>query len=565
MKRILAMFLMMLLIMPLMMSPQKAEAATGAGWYFTYEEFVETKGDITGGFMGGGGYTDRNEATYEGGSVNTIHTSTKRYNNADNGFICGSAQDIVWRNDPPSFILADTEYTFEIKNTETFSDGWNANSIYVDFAVSVDKEPSENEYFGSSSVFGYVEADGVQHPLTCTNSAGRFDGQRGYFRISGNGFPNGSEMRFHYVWRDNDPGTMPGAASTGSKAGSGVTSDQTTYAPGDEISITVTGLTDTQKQNGTIALHKPGTSHTTWIDWDYLKSLTNGVWTIDAPTSAGDYEIRVYSQYGDGNSVIYTCIFTVSDKEYHVSDKQDMTLYRDNVYSEPISVGAKFNWPKQSGGLGWRLYRSTTSGKQGISVTDFYITSTDFIDVNVDANTTYYYVLREVLAEANPFQGIEEKLGPASAEMKVTTPSTILGGNASDAKGEKQFILMTLDDPMMTVNGAVEEIDPGRGTTPVIVNSRTLVPIRAIVEAMGGTIDWNAATQTVGIDYNARRVKMTIDSKSMSVNGAQQTIDVAPRAINSRTMLPVRFVSDALGISIDWLNSTKQIVIVYIN
>lgn len=50
----------------------------------------------------------------------------------------------------------------------------------------------------------------------------------------------------------------------------------------------------------------------------------------------------------------------------------------------------------------------------------------------------------------------------------------------------------------MTVNGVTREIDPGRGTSPVIVNGRTLLPIRAIIEALGGSVAWDQAAKAEG-------------------------------------------------------------------
>ncbi len=230
---------------------------------------------------------------------------------------------------------------------------------------------------------------------------------------------------------------------------------------------------------------------------------------------------------------------------------------------EAIAVGVKLKWQRLSGGMGYRLYRSQSASNEGISVTDFYITSNEFVDVNVDSNTTYYYTVRQVLAEARPFEGIPEKLGPASGQIKVTTGSEILGGNGSDSTSPKQFILMTLDDPYMSVNGVREEIDPGRGTTPLILNSRTMVPIRAIVEAMNGTVNWNESAKRITLNHKAQTVIMTLNDKNISVNGSSKAIDVPPTSINSRTMVPIRFAAENLGCQVDWINSTRQIVIVF--
>ncbi len=228
---------------------------------------------------------------------------------------------------------------------------------------------------------------------------------------------------------------------------------------------------------------------------------------------------------------------------------------------EAITVGVKLRWNPLSGGLGYRLYRSENSGAQGISVTDFYITTNQFVDVNVTANTTYYYTIRQVLAEARPFEGVPEKLGPPSSQIKVTTGSNIPGGGGSGST--KKFILMKLNDPMMNADGILEEIDPGRGTTPIIFSSRTLVPIRAIVEKMGGTVIWDDRTKKISLQNAGKNVVMWLENNTIAVNGSTTQIDVAPKSINGRTMVPIRFAAENLGCQVDWINSTQEIVIVY--
>ncbi len=230
---------------------------------------------------------------------------------------------------------------------------------------------------------------------------------------------------------------------------------------------------------------------------------------------------------------------------------------------ESISSGVKLWWGSVRGGVGYRVFRSTNQSEEGVSATDFYITSNEFVDVNVDANMTYYYTVRQVIKEARTFEGLKEELGPITTKITVRTGQTILGGNASDSPEPKKFVLMTLDDPYMSVNGVREEIDPGRGTTPLILNSRTVVPIRAIVEAMGGTVNWNDYTRKISLNYKNQAVVMTLNGKTITVNGTSKTIDVAPAVINSRTMVPIRFAAENLGCDVDWLNSKRQIVIVY--
>jgi hypothetical protein len=145
----------------------------------------------------------------------------------------------------------------------------------------------------------------------------------------------------------------------------------------------------------------------------------------------------------------------------------------------------------------------------------------------------------------------------------ISKPLLIATDEITTNTGTRHFILMQIDSPTMRVDEAIWEIDPGRGTSPVIVNGRTLVPIRAIAEAMGGTVDWNDSTRTVSVDCAGRSVEMTIDSKMMYVNSFAQEMDIAPQIINERTVLPIRFVSEALGCAIEWIGSTRQVVIVF--
>ena len=130
--------------------------------------------------------------------------------------------------------------------------------------------------------------------------------------------------------------------------------------------------------------------------------------------------------------------------------------------AQAIETGVKLEWPKASGDQYYRVFRSTSSGVQGISVTDFAITANNFVDVNVKPGTTYYYTYAQVLEDANPWEDIPEKLGPLSGELVVTTFNVIL---EPDGTGEKHFILMRLESPDMSVDGILKEIDPGRGTS----------------------------------------------------------------------------------------------------
>jgi len=138
--------------------------------------------------------------------------------------------------------------------------------------------------------------------------------------------------------------------------------------------------------------------------------------------------------------------------------------------------------------------------------------------------------------------------------------------SAYDQNGKLQHVIsMKINNAYMSTDGGAtrQEIDPGRGTVPLIIDGRTVVPIRAIVESMGGTVGWDDATQQITISVNGHNISMWLNQKNLTVDGKSQTMDVAPVSINSRTMVPIRFVAENAGCVVQWEDSTKQIFIVY--
>ena len=116
---------------------------------------------------------------------------------------------------------------------------------------------------------------------------------------------------------------------------------------------------------------------------------------------------------------------------------------------------------------------------------------------------------------------------------------------------------------MMEVNGKIVEVDPGQGTAPMIRRDRTMLPIRAVVETMDGTVGWDDGERRVTLDANGSTVVMWIGRFDYTVNGAQSEMDIAPFIENGRTFIPLRFASENLNCRVTWINATREILIVY--
>lgn len=98
---------------------------------------------------------------------------------------------------------------------------------------------------------------------------------------------------------------------------------------------------------------------------------------------------------------------------------------------------------------------------------------------------------------------------------------------------------------------------------PFIENGRTLVPFRFIGEALGASVNWIAEEKKAIYELNEVKVEIIIGNKTAYVNGKPITLEVPPKISNGRTFVPLRFVSEALGASVIWEAETKRIIITY--
>lgn len=113
----------------------------------------------------------------------------------------------------------------------------------------------------------------------------------------------------------------------------------------------------------------------------------------------------------------------------------------------------------------------------------------------------------------------------------------------------------------ITVKLDGKPIDFG-GLEPVIIDGTTLVPMRPIFTALGTTIDWDAETKTVFASKGVKNISLTIGSKKAKVNNTYYTLDVAGTLIEGSTYVPVRFISEALGVTVNWDGVTQTVNLV---
>lgn len=116
------------------------------------------------------------------------------------------------------------------------------------------------------------------------------------------------------------------------------------------------------------------------------------------------------------------------------------------------------------------------------------------------------------------------------------------------------------DEITVLVNGTAVEFED---QTPFIENDRTLVPMRAIFEALGAYVDWDEETRTI-VSYDPVSdvsITMQADSNVMFVGEKEVTLDVPAKIVNDRTVVPVRAVAEGMNSIVDWDEATRTVIV----
>lgn len=102
-------------------------------------------------------------------------------------------------------------------------------------------------------------------------------------------------------------------------------------------------------------------------------------------------------------------------------------------------------------------------------------------------------------------------------------------------------------------HGEMTAIDPANhSVVPIEQGGRTLVPVRFVAESMGAKVSWNQEKRQVTVEGEGKTLCLTLGSKVIIVDGEEQTIDAAPVQKNDRTLIPLRAVAEALGLEVAW-------------
>ncbi|MBQ1273933.1 MAG: N-acetylmuramoyl-L-alanine amidase [Cellulosilyticum sp.] len=94
---------------------------------------------------------------------------------------------------------------------------------------------------------------------------------------------------------------------------------------------------------------------------------------------------------------------------------------------------------------------------------------------------------------------------------------------------------------------------------PIQLDNRVLVPAREVFEAMGAKVDWNSTLKRVTVEYNQKKIVLIVNNNEAIINGETVLMDVPGKIINDKIMIPIRFVSEAIGMKVDWDSENRAV------
>ena len=169
-----------------------------------------------------------------------------------------------------------------------------------------------------------------------------------------------------------------------------------------------------------------------------------------------------------------------------------------------------------------------------------------------DADLFAVRISFESEAAEHPSQG--EYVSPEkdiSAEPAITADALL-----------RETMLLPIGSHAAYAGGGVTAIYSGeRDVTPYIKSSRTFVPLRFVSERLNAKVDWEQETRTAVITNGTDVIRISIGKSFYTVNGVQKDIDAPAELVSSRTMVPLRFIAEALQYQVDWDDANKVAIV----
>ncbi len=220
------------------------------------------------------------------------------------------------------------------------------------------------------------------------------------------------------------------------------------------------------------------------------------------------------------------------------------------VSSNLLQKQPKLYWQDNSANENAFVIERKTAGASYAKLTQVAADQTQFADNTAKAGQTYYYRIKAINGTVS--SGYSNEAAGTAYALPAIKPN--LPGTGAVT------MLFTLDQSSYTVNGVTKIMD----VCPASIKGRTMLPIRFAADPLAALTEWNGSENKVTVTLGKTKLELWIGSNMAFINGVATMIDpnnpdVKPLIINSRTMLPMRFVTEKLGCTVEWIPASQQI------
>ncbi len=178
-----------------------------------------------------------------------------------------------------------------------------------------------------------------------------------------------------------------------------------------------------------------------------------------------------------------------------------------------------------------------------------------------DGAIAKYRAALEVAAEPTTQVDLAEALDAAGQTTEAAAVMEQASEQTRDAATVKKAAKLQrkagAKDVLVYVNGKRPTMD----VPPVVKDGRTLIPFRALAQALNAVVTWDEATKTVTMERDGHVVKLTLDSLTATIDGQPLALDVPAQLHDNRTLVPVRLLAVALDSQVDWDDETETVVV----
>ncbi|MGG1518952.1 stalk domain-containing protein [Paenibacillus oryzisoli] len=219
----------------------------------------------------------------------------------------------------------------------------------------------------------------------------------------------------------------------------------------------------------------------------------------------------------------------------------------NDKYGAPIEGEPQFITAKVFGDGSFNWVRAEiidANGKSNLVSFTENMNWTGWRKVTADISNLKYPLTIKSVYVANPLNGQDERA--PKGKINIDDISFIYKGQLPALPNNK--VQLTVNKKQATLNAKPMTLEQA----PTIVKDNTLVPIRFVTEALGGTVKWDDKERKVTVVRGDKLIDLWIDNADLIVNGQRVTAEVAPAIMNNVTMVPLRLVSEKLGFKVGW-------------